>query len=161
MSSCCIQLQFLYINLVNHRVSKPAYFVPVPSQDKLGGCARKGIRHKKVGMAEVVAPMSGWGGSPSGLLVCLPVLSSFCTRKSRRWRNVPSGTGSPGLSRTKREIRVALTWELLYADDLIVIAETEDDLIKGLNKWKDDVENRGMRVSMNKTKVMISADGRR
>jgi len=35
------------------------------------------------------------------LLVCLPVLSSFCTRKSRRWRNVPSGTSSPGLSRTK------------------------------------------------------------
>jgi len=30
-----------------------------------------------------------------GLLVRLPVLSSFCTRKFRRWRNVPSGTSSP------------------------------------------------------------------
>jgi len=30
----------------------------------------------------------GWQtGSPSGLLVCLPVLSSFCSRKSRRWQN--------------------------------------------------------------------------
>jgi len=29
-----------------------------------------------------------------------------------------------------REIRVA--WELLYADDLVVTAETTDDLIKGL-----------------------------
>ena len=28
-----------------------------------------------------------------------------------------------------REFRVALPWELLYADDLVVIAETEDDLI--------------------------------
>jgi len=45
---------------------------------------------------------------------------------------------------------------LLYADDLAVIAETEDDLIKRLNEWKDNVENRGMRVNMNKTKVMIS-----
>jgi len=51
-----------------------------------------------------------------------------------------------------REFRVALAWELLYAEDLVVIAETEDDLIKRLNKWKDFVENRGMRVNMNKTK---------
>ena len=28
-----------------------------------------------------------------------------------------------------REFRVALPWELLYADDLVVIAETEGDLI--------------------------------
>jgi len=33
-----------------------------------------------------------------------------------------------------REFRVALPWELLlYADDLVVIAATEDDLIKRLN----------------------------
>jgi len=30
-----------------------------------------------------------------------------------------------------------------------VIAETEDDLIKGLNEWKDNMENRGMRENMN------------
>ena len=29
-----------------------------------------------------------------------------------------------------RESRVALPWELLCADDLVVIAETEEDLIK-------------------------------
>jgi len=56
-----------------------------------------------------------------------------------------------------REFRVALPWELLYADDLVVIAETED-LIKRLNEWKDNVENRGMRVNMNKTRVMISGE---
>jgi len=33
-----------------------------------------------------------------------------------------------------REYRVALLWELLYTDDLVVIAETEDDLIKLLNE---------------------------
>jgi len=46
----------------------------------------------------------------------------------------------------------------LYADDLAVIAETEDDLTKGLNEWKNNVENRGMRVHLNKTKVMISEE---
>jgi len=49
-----------------------------------------------------------------------------------------------------REFRVALPWELLYADDLVVIAETEEDLIKRLNEWKNNVENRGMRLNMNK-----------
>jgi len=39
-----------------------------------------------------------------------------------------------------------------------VIAETEDDLLKRLNEWKDNMENRGMRVNMNKTKVMISGE---
>jgi len=57
-----------------------------------------------------------------------------------------------------REFRVALPWELLYADDLAVIAETEEDLIKRPNEWKDKVESKGMRVSMNKTKVMINGE---
>jgi len=52
-----------------------------------------------------------------------------------------------------REFRVALPWELLYADDLVVIAETEGDLIKMLNEWKDNMENRGMRVNMNKPRL--------
>jgi len=38
--------------------------------------------------------------------------------------------------------RVALPWELLYADDLAVIAETEEELIKRLNEWKDNVESK-------------------
>jgi len=44
----------------------------------------------------------------------------------------------------------------IHAGDLVVIAETEDDLIKRLNKWKDNMENRGLRVNVNKTKLMIS-----
>jgi len=47
-----------------------------------------------------------------------------------------------------REFRVALPWELLYADDLAVIAETKEELIKRLNEWKDNVESKGMRVYM-------------
>jgi len=56
-----------------------------------------------------------------------------------------------------REFTVTVPWEL-YADDLVVISETEDELIKRLNEWKNNVENRGMRVNMNKTKVMISGE---
>jgi len=38
------------------------------------------------------------------------------------------------------EFRVVLPWELLYINDLVVIAETEDDLIKKLGEWEDNVE---------------------
>ena len=57
-----------------------------------------------------------------------------------------------------REFRVALPWELLYADDLAVVAETEEELIKRLNVRKDNAETKGTRVNMNKTKVMISGE---
>ena len=52
-----------------------------------------------------------------------------------------------------REFRVALPWEVLYADDLAMTAETEEELIKRLNERKDNVESKGMRVNMNKNKV--------
>jgi len=39
-----------------------------------------------------------------------------------------------------------------------VLAETEDDSTKRLNEWKDNVENRGIRVNMNKTKVTVSGE---
>jgi len=53
------------------------------------------------------------------------------------------------------KFRVALPWELLNADDLVlvVIAETEEDLIKRLNEWKNNVENRGMGINMNKPRL--------
>jgi len=47
-----------------------------------------------------------------------------------------------------REFIVTLPWKLFYADDLVVIAVTEDGLL----------ENRGMRVNMNKTKIMITGE---
>jgi len=53
-----------------------------------------------------------------------------------------------------REFRVALPWELLYADDLAVIAETEEELIERLNEWKDNVESKGLRVNMKKTNYL-------
>jgi len=36
--------------------------------------------------------------------------------------------------------------------------DPEEYLIRRLNEWKNNVENRGMRVNMNKTKVMISGE---
>ena len=40
-----------------------------------------------------------------------------------------------------------------------MIAETEEELIKRLNEWKENVESKGMRVKMNKTKVRVCNKG--
>ena len=50
---------------------------------------------------------------------------------------------------------------MLYADDLVVIAETTDDLIKRFNECKSNMDNRDTSVNMNKTKVMIVGNGGR
>jgi len=76
---------------------------------------------------------------------------------------VPALPGSPGKRAVKRVLLLLLLLlleviEWVYADELAVLAETEEDLIKRLNEWKDKVGSKGTRVNMNKTKVMISGE---
>ena len=44
--------------------------------------------------------------------------------------------------------------ELLYADDLILDAETKELLLEKLGRWKRGMEMKGLRVNAGKTKVM-------
>ena len=55
-----------------------------------------------------------------------------------------------------REFKNALPWQLLYVDDLVVMAESKEELIKNFNRWKDGVQSKDMKVNMNKTTVIIS-----
>jgi len=45
-----------------------------------------------------------------------------------------------------RKFRDSLQWELVYADDLVVIAEIDEELIKKLNQvrveWKEGYESK-------------------
>jgi len=43
-----------------------------------------------------------------------------------------------------RKFIVNLQCHMLCADDLVVISDTEDDLINMLNEWKNNAENRSM-----------------
>ena len=54
------------------------------------------------------------------------------------------------------EFHTGTPWELLYADDLVISAETEEGLKLKLNKWKTEMEAKGLRVNMGKTKIMVS-----
>ena len=53
-----------------------------------------------------------------------------------------------------REFRQGISWELLYADDLGLIAETEKELLEKVEVWRIGMESKGLRVNMAKTKIM-------
>ena len=46
--------------------------------------------------------------------------------------------------------------ELLYADDLVLMSETLEDLKERFWNWKDALESNGLKVNTRKTKVMVS-----
>ena len=57
-----------------------------------------------------------------------------------------------------RNLRNGEVMELLYADDLVIMAEERDDVVERFNRWKENLEERGMKINMEKTKVMITGE---
>jgi len=60
--------------------AKPAYLVPVPIQDKVGGRARKDIRRKKMGDDGLISPD---GVAPIRIVGVSASVIFPCTIKSR------------------------------------------------------------------------------
>ena len=49
-----------------------------------------------------------------------------------------------------------MLWELLYADDLVVIMDSEEEVITKLNVWKEGLEmKKKLGVNISKTKLMV------
>ena len=63
------------------------------------------------------------------------------------------------LEALSRGFRGGLPMELLYADDLVLLADSEEGLVDKIKKWKTGMEDKGLRVNMAKTKVMRCRDG--
>ena len=60
------------------------------------------------------------------------------------------------LEALSRQCRRALPWEVLHADDLVIIAESLEELDTRYAAWKNCMEVKGLRVNLAKAKVMIS-----
>ena len=56
------------------------------------------------------------------------------------------------------EFQVGVPWEDLYADDLVIIADSPEECVRWLLIWKKAME-KGLRVNAGKTKVMICGTG--
>ncbi|XP_064111415.1 uncharacterized protein LOC135218900 [Macrobrachium nipponense] len=55
------------------------------------------------------------------------------------------------------EIRNEELWELLYADDLVITAENEEDLQRRVGEWQESLERGGLKVNVNKTEILLSS----
>ena len=53
--------------------------------------------------------------------------------------------------------RTGLPWELLFADDLAVVAENEEELQGRWLKWQIGMEEKGLKVNTTKTEAMASS----
>ena len=60
------------------------------------------------------------------------------------------------LEALSREFRTDCPWELLYADNLMISAEPKEELLVKVKTWKTEMEKKGLRVNMGKTKIMES-----
>ena len=60
------------------------------------------------------------------------------------------------LEALSKEFRTGCPWELLYADDLMISAGSKEELLVKVKTWKTEMEKKGLRVNMGKTKIMES-----
>ena len=63
------------------------------------------------------------------------------------------------LEALSREFHCGVPWEDLYADDLVIIAESLEECVRRLLTWKEAVEEKGLKVNAGKTKIMICGTG--
>ena len=52
------------------------------------------------------------------------------------------------LEALSREFRAGVPWEDLYADDLVIIADSQEECVRRLLIWKEAMEKKGLRVNV-------------
>ena len=56
-------------------------------------------------------------------------------------------------------VREGLPWEMLYADDLVLAGNYEEELKEKLRKWNECLKDEGLKIIEDKTKVMCESLG--
>ncbi|GKA31398.1 ataxia telangiectasia mutated family protein [Tanacetum coccineum] len=58
------------------------------------------------------------------------------------------------LDELSRGIQESIPWCLIFADDIVLVSDTPDGLNKRLEQWREMLENKGLRVSREKTEYI-------
>ena len=56
-------------------------------------------------------------------------------------------------------VREGLPWEMLYADDLVLVGKCEEELKEKLRKWNECLKDKGLKINEEKIKVMCESFG--
>ena len=108
---------------------------------------KKMKRHKASGLSGLVAEM----------IQATEDIGTYCERRKYP-RGLEIKCGSANLQRQRRPYGVWIVQRDQIAGTCNAGTCNEEELIKRLSEWKDNVESKGVRVSVNKTKVMISGE---
>ena len=57
------------------------------------------------------------------------------------------------------DFQAGVPWEDLYANDLVINADSLEECVRRLLIWKEAMEKKGLRINAGKTKVMICGTG--
>ena len=52
------------------------------------------------------------------------------------------------------EARTKSPWAMLFADDLVLVNETAEEVEEELERWRAVIENKGLRISRSKTEYL-------
>ena len=63
------------------------------------------------------------------------------------------------LEALSRAFRCEMPWEDLYADDLVIIAESLEECVRRLLTWKEAMKEKGLRVNAGKKKIINCGTG--
>ena len=56
-------------------------------------------------------------------------------------------------------VREGLLWQMLYADDLVLVGKCEEELKEKWRKWNECLKDKGLKIIEEKTKVMYESFG--
>ena len=109
-----------------------------------------GSRNELCVLSKACTPMPGvrYGSMVSTVmslaweLICIKALSLAHYSSFLCWRCLHVGSGVP--------------WELLHADELVLIADTQENCIYKLKAWKTGTESKGPHINMRETKFLVS-----
>ena len=116
---------------------------------------RSALRRKRVPEYLVNEIMSLYEGCKTAVFVYGELSSSFSLKVGLHQRSALSPLlfimVMDGLTEDVRDVSLM---ELLYADDLVLCGESLNDVMDKYKRWKNSVEGKGLRVTVDETKGM-------